>query len=140
MQIDTIYEGECGTVRHADSWLHIAINAMGTLLLGASNHTMQCLSSPTRSEVDFAHSNGQCLDLGFPSIKNLNGWVKKIIFTFSNLIHPTVTLSMELDYLHYNPKSRLQRLCGHTRLPQPVNSRLLPEYQHVLRSIDSAVT
>jgi hypothetical protein len=73
LRIATIYQGECGTVRHADSWLHIAINAMGTLLLGASNYTMQCLSSPTRSEVDFAHSNGQYLDIGLPSIKNLNG-------------------------------------------------------------------
>jgi hypothetical protein len=43
LRIGTIYEGECGTVRHADSWLHIAISAMGTLLLGASNYTIQCL-------------------------------------------------------------------------------------------------
>ncbi len=78
----TIYEGGCSTVRHADSWLHIAINAMGTLLLGASNYTMQCLSSRTRSEVDFAHSMGRCLDIGLPSIKNLSGWRKKIMFAF----------------------------------------------------------
>ncbi len=58
----------------------------------------------------------------------------------SNLIHPDVTLSMELGYLHYNPESRLQRLRGHTLLPQPVNHRLFPEYQHMLRSIDSTVT
>ena len=58
LRIGTLYEGGYGTVRHDDSWLHIAINAMGTLLLWASNYTMQCLSSPkTRSEVDFAHSN-----------------------------------------------------------------------------------
>jgi len=43
----------------------------------------------------------------------------------SNLIHPGVTLS-KLGYLHCNTESRLQRLRGHTRLPQPVNRRLLP--------------
>lgn len=80
--VGTIYEGECGTVRNADSWLHIAINAMGTILLGASNYTMQCLSSPTRSEVDVAHSKGQYLDIGLPSLKNLNGRRKKVLFAF----------------------------------------------------------
>ncbi len=49
---------------------------------GASNYTMQCLCSPTRSEVDFAHSQGRYLDIGLPSIKNLNGLRKKIMFAF----------------------------------------------------------
>jgi hypothetical protein len=82
LRIGTLYEGECGTVKHADSWLHIAINAMGTILLGASNFTMQCLSSPTRNEIDVAHSKGRYLDIGLPSLKNLNGWKKKVTFMF----------------------------------------------------------
>ena len=32
---------------------------------------MQCLSSPTREEVDKAHNLGQWLDIGIPSIRNL---------------------------------------------------------------------
>ena len=63
-----------------DAWVHIGINVMGTLLLGASNYTMQCLSAPTRKEVDAAHANGRYLDIGLPSLKNLNGWKKKLVF------------------------------------------------------------
>lgn len=79
-QVGTLYAGDCETVRSTNSGLHIAINVMGTLLLGASNYTMQCLSSPTRDEVDTAHSRGKYLDIGLPSPKNLNGWKKKIVF------------------------------------------------------------
>ena len=32
---------------------------------------MQCLSSPTRSEIDKAHSHGAWLDIGVPSMRNL---------------------------------------------------------------------
>jgi hypothetical protein len=81
-KVSTIYEGECGTMRKADSWLHIAINAMGTRLLGASNYTMQCLGSPTRSEVDVAHSMGRYLDIGLPSLGNLNGWKRRCCLHF----------------------------------------------------------
>lgn len=78
--IGSLYEGNCGTVHTADSWLHIAINAMGTCLLGASNYTMQCLSSPTRREIDDAHAVGQYRDIGLPSFRNLSGWKKKLLF------------------------------------------------------------
>ena len=81
MKLGTLYTGPCGTVHKADSWIHIAINVMGTLLLGASNYTMQCLSSPTRSEVDAAHAMGKFMDVGLPSFRNLHGWKKKILFT-----------------------------------------------------------
>ncbi|KAH8751875.1 hypothetical protein BGZ57DRAFT_774608, partial [Hyaloscypha finlandica] len=82
LRIGTLYEGECGTVRHADSWLHIAINAMGTILLGANNFTMQCLTAPTRSEIDVAHCKGRYLDIGLPSLNTLNGWKRKVTFMF----------------------------------------------------------
>ncbi|KAK0118615.1 hypothetical protein ONS96_011706 [Cadophora gregata f. sp. sojae] len=59
MKLGTLYTGECG----------------------ASNYTMQCLSSPTRSEVDVAHAMGKYMDVGLPSFRNLHGWKKKILFT-----------------------------------------------------------
>lgn len=52
-------------------WLHFAINVLSTLLLGASNYTMQCLTSPTREEIDRAHSRHVWLDIGIPSVRNL---------------------------------------------------------------------
>ncbi|KAL2064650.1 hypothetical protein VTL71DRAFT_3788 [Oculimacula yallundae] len=81
IRVGTLYEGECSTVHKADSWVHIAINVMGTLLLGASNYAMQCLSSPTRNEIDAAHAMGKFMDVGLPSFRNLHGWKKKILFT-----------------------------------------------------------
>lgn len=69
--IGTIQEGSCETTRRLSLWLHLVINVLSTLLLSASNYTMQCLVSPTREEVDRAHSQNRWLDIGVPSIRNL---------------------------------------------------------------------
>ena len=57
-------------------WLHLAINVLSTILLSASNYCIQCLSSPTRQEVNKAHANAEWLDIGVPSIRDLRyiGW------------------------------------------------------------------
>ena len=67
----TIMDGSCEKTKNLSLWLHFAINALSTILLGASNYCMQCLSSPTRLEIDKAHSQGICLDIGVSSIRNL---------------------------------------------------------------------
>ncbi|KAM0794745.1 hypothetical protein BDR22DRAFT_826699 [Usnea florida] len=67
----TLYDGSCKRTTSLTFWLHLAINVLSTLLLGASNYSMQCLSSPTRSEIDKAHSQGIWLDIGVPSVRNL---------------------------------------------------------------------
>ena len=69
--LGTLQDGSCKRTTSLTFWVHLAINVLSTLLLGASNYTMQCLSSPTRSEVDKAHSQGIWLDIGVPSIRNL---------------------------------------------------------------------
>ena len=69
--LGTLYEGSCKRTASLTFWIHLAINVLSTLLLGASNYSMQCLSSPTRSEVDKAHSQGIWLDIGVPSVRNL---------------------------------------------------------------------
>jgi hypothetical protein len=94
MKIGSLYEGDCDTVSRADSALHIAINIMATLLLGASNYTMQCISSPTRREIDRAHACGKYLDIGLPSIRNLTGRKKKTLFWL------LVVSSMPLHFLY----------------------------------------
>ena len=90
LSIGTIYEDECDKIKTAGLWTHIAINVMGTLLLGSSNYTMQCLSSPTRKEADAAHKVGKYVDIGIPSIRNLRGWRKKVLFSL--LVISTVPL------------------------------------------------
>lgn len=50
---------------------HLLINISSTILLAASNYTMQVLSSPTRPDTDLAHSRGQWLDIGLLNVRNL---------------------------------------------------------------------
>lgn len=71
--IGTIYDGDCHYVENAATWLHIAINALSSLLLSVSNYTMQALASPTRQEVDKAHSKGDWVDIGVASVRNIMG-------------------------------------------------------------------
>ena len=71
--IGTAYEGECQTVNEWSTALALAINILSSALLGASNYTMQCLCSPTREEIDRAHSKGDWLDIGLPSVRNILG-------------------------------------------------------------------
>lgn len=66
-----IFKGSCKTKTNIFRWSHLLINICSTLLLGASNNAMQCLSAPTRAEVDKAHEENTWLDIGIQSIKNL---------------------------------------------------------------------
>lgn len=66
-----IFNGDCGKVQTMDIWVHLAINVISTLLLGGSNYCMQCLSAPTRLDIDRAHARGKWLDIGVPSARNL---------------------------------------------------------------------
>ena len=67
----TLQEGHCRKTKDLSLWLHLAINVLSTLLLGASNYCMQCLASPTREEVGIAHGQHVWLDIGVPSVWNL---------------------------------------------------------------------
>ena len=80
--IGTIYIGDCSKVKSLDRWLHLVINILGTALLSASNFNMQCLSSPTRKEVDAVHIKGKWLDIGVPSLNNLRhiSWKRIILW------------------------------------------------------------
>jgi glutaredoxin-related protein len=44
---------------------------LSTILLGASNYCMQCMSAPTRAEAEQAHAKFRWVDIGTPSIRNL---------------------------------------------------------------------
>ena len=69
--VQELYHGNCHDVETTNTWVHLAINVISTVLLSASNYCMQCLSAPTRKELDKAHKNGKWLDIGIPSIRNL---------------------------------------------------------------------
>lgn len=78
----TLFEGDCHKVKRMNLWLHLLINILSTLLLGASNYTMQCVSAPTRADINKAHRNHGWMDIGIPSVRNLGriSWPRKILW------------------------------------------------------------
>ncbi|KIK53463.1 hypothetical protein GYMLUDRAFT_178948 [Collybiopsis luxurians FD-317 M1] len=66
-----VFQGDCNEVDHISIGIHLVINVLSTLLLGASNYIMQSLCAPTRREVDEAHKRGSWLDIGLQSLRNL---------------------------------------------------------------------
>ena len=92
--IGTLQEGSCQVTKNLSLWLHLAINVLSTLLLGASNYCMQCLTSPTREEIDVAHSRHVWLDIGIPSVRNLKGisWDRRALWLL--LVISTVPLHL----------------------------------------------
>ena len=67
----TLYSGSCAKSMIIGLWLHLGINVLCTVLLSRSNYTQQCLTAPTRSEIDAAHARRRWMDIGVPSIRNL---------------------------------------------------------------------
>jgi hypothetical protein len=59
----TLYTGDCELVSPLNTGIHLIINALSTILLSSSNYCMQCLSAPTRQDIDKAHRNKRWLDM-----------------------------------------------------------------------------
>lgn len=74
-----VQDGDCDETKRLDLWLHLLINVLSTLLLGASNYSMQCLAAPTRKDIDNAHSQNAWMDIGVLSIRNISriAWPRK---------------------------------------------------------------
>jgi hypothetical protein len=62
---------DCDDIKKINTGLHVVINVFSTILLSGSNYCMQCLSAPTREDIDGAHAKGKWLDIGIPSFRNL---------------------------------------------------------------------
>jgi hypothetical protein len=77
-----IFEGDCQKARNLSVGLHLLINTLSTVLLSSSNYCMQCLSAPTRKEIDKAHSKSEWLDVGIVSIRNLRriSWKRAVLW------------------------------------------------------------
>ena len=69
--IGTLLKGECSRITIYNIVAHLTINVLSTLLLSGSNYCMQCLSSPTRREINNAHKRGITFDIGISSLRNL---------------------------------------------------------------------
>ncbi len=67
----TVFTGNCSTVDAANTALHLGLNILSTLFLGAGNFCLQLLMAPSLSETRDAHRRGHSLDIGVPSVRNL---------------------------------------------------------------------
>ncbi|OJJ36965.1 hypothetical protein ASPWEDRAFT_26399 [Aspergillus wentii DTO 134E9] len=66
-----IYRGSCKLSNNWTTGLHLLINILSTIALAASNNCMQCLSAPSREEIDRAHGQYTWLHVGTASLQNL---------------------------------------------------------------------
>lgn len=69
-----------GSNKQIHAWsiaLHLIINGFGSVVLGGSNYTMQCLAAPSRAEVDRAHNQGKALSIGTQSMRNVFGRISR---------------------------------------------------------------
>lgn len=64
-------ETTCTRAKTIDTGMHVLINVLSTVLLAGSNYCMQCLSAPTRRQIDEAHRAGRWVDVGVQSVRNL---------------------------------------------------------------------
>lgn len=78
-----LYRGTCQKTEIFAMLSHIVINIFGTLLLSASNYTMQVLASPSRGDINSAHSHGISLSIGVQSLGNLKfvGYTRLTLWT-----------------------------------------------------------
>ena len=66
-----VYAGDCDKSERINTFVHLGINNLSTILLSGSNYCMQILSAPTRKEIDKAHARKRWLEIGVPSVRNL---------------------------------------------------------------------
>lgn len=66
-----VYRGNCSVAKNSATGIHLVINVLSTIMLGASNYCMQSLAAPSRSEVDEAHEKRTWLAIGTPDIARL---------------------------------------------------------------------
>lgn len=62
--------------------IHVGINVLSTILLAASDYTMQVLSSPTRKDINKAHAKNGHLDIGILSTRNLSHIPRRRLLLF----------------------------------------------------------
>lgn len=88
--VGLIYEGRCSEVNALNLGLHFLISTLSMLMLSTSNYCMQLQMSPTRADVDEAHRDGNSVDIGLLTLRNMRyvrGWrrVSWAILAFTSL-------------------------------------------------------
>ncbi|KAG4274184.1 hypothetical protein FPRO04_01825 [Fusarium proliferatum] len=67
-----LMEGSSTTVEGIARGILAAVNVFAIILIAGANYVVQILNSPTRAEVENAHSTFKWLDIGIPSLRNMS--------------------------------------------------------------------
>lgn len=96
-----VHQGKCSVAKNSATGIHLVINILSTIMLGASNYCMQCLAAPSRSEVDEAHQKRAWLAIGTPDIAHLvlhaparRRWLGIVLLATSFPIHLMYDLNL----------------------------------------------
>ncbi|CAH0003645.1 unnamed protein product [Clonostachys byssicola] len=92
--IGPVLSGDCASINKLGIGIHLVINIVSTLLLGASNYCMQTLSAPTREDIDKAHKRGSWMDIGAPSLRNIRFVRKRRLFVCLSLALTSIPLHL----------------------------------------------
>ena len=80
--IRVLQHGDCSKIETLDLWLHVILNILSTALLGTTNYCMQCISAPTRHDIDKVHPQHVWMDLGISSVIDILRitWSRKLLW------------------------------------------------------------
>ncbi|CAH0056929.1 unnamed protein product [Clonostachys solani] len=92
--IGPVLSGDCASINKIGIGIHLVINIVSTLLLGASNYCMQTLSAPTREDIDKAHKRGSWMDIGIPSLRNIRFVRKRRLLVCLSLALTSIPLHL----------------------------------------------
>ncbi|PVI07420.1 hypothetical protein DM02DRAFT_666754 [Periconia macrospinosa] len=93
----TLAVGDWEYISNISGWLHLGINILSAGLLAGSNYCMQCLTSPTRNEIDAAHARDSYLNIGILSWRNVRAARKRRLCLLSFLTLTSVFMHAVYD-------------------------------------------
>ncbi|KAI0160828.1 hypothetical protein GGR52DRAFT_561863 [Hypoxylon sp. FL1284] len=92
-----IFEGDCNRASNINTILHLLLNLISTGILASSSYFMQIANSPSRQEIDRAHLFFYSLDIGIPSVKNI-----QFVSNFKKISWSILLLSSLPIHLFFN--------------------------------------
>ncbi|GLA89221.1 hypothetical protein AtubIFM56815_003693 [Aspergillus tubingensis] len=102
-----LYNGNCTLSSRWATVIHVVINLLSTTLLEASNYAMQCVSGPSRTDVDKAHRKRSWLDIGVMSFRNFRAMSIKRKLLWLVLLLSSVPIHMIYNSVVFSSISAL---------------------------------
>jgi len=85
---------QCASIKTMNTWLHLLINVLSTIILAGSNYCMQCLCAPDRQDINNGHQKGKYLDIGIPSLHNIKYLPRRRVWTWFGLLFSSLPLHL----------------------------------------------